>query len=261
MGYPFDLMTPGAEEQDERQLHDHRDNLSTAARAAAIPISQLPSADQHRDLVMHLRQASLPYYNLQLIVRLLALFREWREEEQALIQSVISSQVSWFMSANKICRIRADRQKENGGAKLKPDTQNTKALLDSISTIFDTLLPSVSTSAAVDPDYLTEQTWDLLKAYIPDMILAYLSVLQSASWFLNKDPAIKAMEVAVAIADKSNEWVQRCLLETGRMSEVLECLANVSKCMLKLTEGGKEKGNKKRGGKGETLRIWDLGAR
>ncbi|EMD95802.1 hypothetical protein COCC4DRAFT_183608 [Bipolaris maydis ATCC 48331] len=242
-GYPFDLMTPGAEEQDERQLHEHRDSLSAAARASAIPISQLPDANQHRELVMQLRQASLPYYNLQQIVRLLILFREWREEEQALIQ------------------IRADRQKETTGAKAKPDTQHTKALLDSISTIFDTLLPSISLYSTADSHYLTEQTWDLLKAYIPDIILAYLSVLQSASWFLNKDPAIKAMEVAVVIADKSNEWLQRCLLETGRMSEVLECLAGVSKCMLKLTEGGKEKGNKKRGGKGETLRIWDLGAR
>jgi nuclear pore complex protein Nup107 len=97
MGYPFDLMTPGTEEQDERQLHEHRDNLSTAARAVAIPISQLPDADRHRELVMHLRQASLPYYNLQQIVRLLVLFREWREEEQALIQSVTSLHVLHFM--------------------------------------------------------------------------------------------------------------------------------------------------------------------
>jgi nuclear pore complex protein Nup107 len=99
-----------------------------------------------------------------------------------------------------------------------------------------------------------------MKAYIPDILLAYLSVLQSASWFLNKDPAVKAMEVAVLVADEQNEWVQRCLLETGRMSELVDCLAGVSKAMLKLGAGGKE-GPRKRGGKGETLRIWDLGAR
>lgn len=162
---------------------------------------------------------------------------------------------------NDVSRIRAERKKEGASAKHKPDTQRTKALLDSISNVFDTLIPAISQASTADPDYLTHKTWDLMKAYIPDMILAYLSVLQAASWFLNKDPAIKAMEVAVVVADKGNEWVQRCLLETGRMSEVLECLAAVSKCMLKLTEGGKEKGNKKRGGKGETLRLWDLGAR
>lgn len=90
MGYPFDFMTPGTEEQDERQLHEHRDSLSTTARAAAIPLSQLPEADQHREMVMRLRKVSAPYYDLQQIVRLLVLFREWREEEQTLIQSVIS---------------------------------------------------------------------------------------------------------------------------------------------------------------------------
>lgn len=158
-------------------------------------------------------------------------------------------------------RFRRDLQKEATAAKSKPDTQHTKEVLDSITSIFDTLLPSISASIASDPHYLTEQTWELMKAYVPDIILAYLSVLQSASWFLNKDPAIKAMEVAVVVADKGNEWVQKILLETGRMSEVLECLARVSHCMLKLNESGKEKGNKKRGGKGETLRLWDLGAR
>ncbi|KAH8640195.1 hypothetical protein IG631_03136 [Alternaria alternata] len=243
LGYPFDFTTAGAEEQDEQQLHEHRDNLSTSARAAAMPLAQLPDADQHREIVDNLRKSSTAYYTLQQIVRLLVLFREWREEEQTLIQ------------------IRAERKKEGASAKHKPDTQRTKALLDSISNVFDTLIPAISQASAADPDYLTHKTRDLMKAYIPDMILAYLSVLQAASWFLNKDPAIKAMEVAVVVADKGNEWVQRCLLETGRMSEVLECLAAVSKCMLKLTEGGKEKGNKKRGGKGETLRLWDLGAR
>jgi len=243
LGYPFDFMTPGTEEQDERQLHEHRDNLSTAARAAAIPIAQLPDAEHHREMVLYLRKNSSSYYDLQQIVRLLVLFREWRDEEEALIQ------------------FRRDLQKDATAAKPKPDTQHTKELLDSIMSIFDTLLPSISASIADDPHYLTEETWDLMKAYIPDIVLAYLSVLQSACWFLNKDLAIKAMEVAVVVADKGNEWVQRCLLETGRMSEVLECLAHVSHCMLKLNESGKEKGSKKRGGKGETLRLWDLGAR
>ncbi|KAI4623811.1 hypothetical protein J4E80_003623 [Alternaria sp. BMP 0032] len=243
LGYPFDFTMPGAEEQDEQRLHEHRDSLSTADRAAAIPMAKLPSADRHRRTVNAMRQSSTSYYTLQQTVRLLVLFREWREEEQTLIQ------------------IRAERKKDGASAKHKPDIQRTRALLDSISNVFDTLIPAISDASAADPEYLTSKTWELMKAYIPDMILAYLSVLQAAAWFLNKDPAIKAMEVAVVVADRSNEWVQRCLLETGRMSEVLECLAAVSKCMLKLTEGGKEKGNKKRGGKGETLRLWDLGAR
>jgi nuclear pore complex protein Nup107 len=164
--------------------------------------------------------------------------------------------------ADKYNRIRQDRQKDPAAPKQKPDTHRTKQIYDSISAIFDALIPAISANAAADQHYLTGETWNLMKAYIPDMILAYLSVLQSASWFLNKEPAVKAMEVAVLVADGDNEWVQKCLLETGRMSEVVDCLAQVSRAMLKLGAGSsKDAMAKKRGGKGETLRLWDLGAR
>ena len=53
-----------------------------------MPLAQLPDADQHREIVDNLRKSSTAYYTLQQIVRLLVLFREWREEEQTLIQSV-----------------------------------------------------------------------------------------------------------------------------------------------------------------------------
>ena len=69
LGYPFDFTTAGAEEQDEQQLHEHRDNLSTSARAAAMPLAQLPDADQHREIVDNLRKSSTAYYTLQQIVR------------------------------------------------------------------------------------------------------------------------------------------------------------------------------------------------
>ncbi len=85
-GYPFDITTPGAEEQDERRLHDHRDSLSGVARASALPLAKLPDAEKHRQIVEVLRQKSSPYYDLQQIVRLLMLFREWRHEEEALIK-------------------------------------------------------------------------------------------------------------------------------------------------------------------------------
>jgi nuclear pore complex protein Nup107 len=91
LGYPFDFMTPGMEEQDERQLNDHRDNLTNTARALAIPIAELPDEEQHKKMVEQLRKNSAPYYDLQQIVRLLVLLREWREEEQTLIQSVSPS--------------------------------------------------------------------------------------------------------------------------------------------------------------------------
>lgn len=85
-GYSFDIMTPGTEEQDERALHESRDRMEPQERAAATPLSKLPDADTHREIVEDLREKALPYYQLQQIVRLLGFFREWRSEEEALIK-------------------------------------------------------------------------------------------------------------------------------------------------------------------------------
>lgn len=85
-GYPFDFTAPGAEEQDERELHDYRDKLTGSARATAIPIGDLPDANRHKEIVEQLRQSSSEYYHLQQMVRFLVLIREWREEEETQIQ-------------------------------------------------------------------------------------------------------------------------------------------------------------------------------
>lgn len=86
-GYPFDINVPGSEEQDERALHAHRENLSREDRSK-LPVSQLPDQDQHEQLVLYLRARSAPFYDLQQIVRLIAMFREWRAKEQEVIEYV-----------------------------------------------------------------------------------------------------------------------------------------------------------------------------
>jgi nuclear pore complex protein Nup107 len=84
-------MQPGVEEQDEAQLHDHRRSLTGTALRTAIKHDALPNADKHAAIVQRLREKSAEYYNLQLIVRILVLFREWRHEEEELIKLVFSS--------------------------------------------------------------------------------------------------------------------------------------------------------------------------
>jgi len=238
-GYPFDFTTPGTEEQDERLLYEHRDSLTDVARANAIPLDKLPDADKHRAIVEDLRRHSAPYYDLQQIVRLLVLFREWRQIEEALI------------------KIRSDRAKDPSAVR-KPDTQRTKQVLEAITNLFDTLLLSLATSSPEPP---TQDAANLRCAYLPEILLAYLSVLQTSSFFLQRDPAIKAMHVAVLVADEDYHWLQKILLRTGRMSDLVDCLACVSKAMLRLAEFDKKAADKvRRGGRGETLRIWDLGA-
>lgn len=123
--------------------------------------------------------------------------------------------------------------------------------------MFDGLIPSLGDSHAADtPDIL-----NLKRAYVPEIIITYLSVLQTASFLLHRETAIKAMEIANLVANPDNEWLQDLFLKTGRMSELVQTLAKVSQAMLNLNEfDGKKKESKKRGSKGETLRIWDLNA-
>lgn len=238
-GYPFDFTIPGTEEQDERLLYDFRDTLTDITRATALPMDKIPSAEKHREIVEDLRKQSAPYHDLQQIVRLLVLFREWREIEEGLI------------------RVRNDRARDPALPSRKPDTQRSKEILDSISSVFELLISSMSSST--EPATLDSN--NLRTAYMPDIVLAYLSVLQTSSYFLQREPAAKAMEVAVLVADEDNKWLQKVLLRTGRMSELVDCLASVSKAMLRLGEFEKKGGKVKRGGRGETLRIWDLGPR
>ncbi|KAJ4399002.1 Nucleoporin nup84 [Didymella pomorum] len=228
-GYPFDFNAPDADVQDEGTLHAHRETLSREARAR-LPVSQLPDAEQHRQIVEYLRIRSAPYYDLQQIVRLIAMFREWRTEEQEVI---------------------------NHRAQGKVNTKPIKELLENITTVFDGLIPSLAVSYESD----TPDSLNLKRAYIPEIIITYLSVLQTASFLLHRETAIKAMEIANLVADPNNAWLADLFLATGRMSELVQTLAKVSQAMLNLNEfEGKKKETKKRGSKGETLRIWDLNA-
>lgn len=86
-GYPFDFNAPEAEVQDEHALHAHRETLSREARSR-LPVSQLPDSEQHEQYVLYLRARSAPYYDLQQIVRLIAMFREWRVREQEVMEYV-----------------------------------------------------------------------------------------------------------------------------------------------------------------------------
>ncbi|KAJ8108773.1 hypothetical protein OPT61_g7939 [Boeremia exigua] len=228
-GYPFDFNAPGAEEQDERTLHAHRETLSREARSK-LPVSQLPDAEQHEQIVLYLRARSAPYYDLQQIVRILAMFREWRDKEQEVIDQRTQPKVN---------------------------TKPIKELLENMTTVFDSLITSLAESHGVD----TPDTTNLKRAYVPEIVIAYLTVLQTSSFLLHRETAIKAMEIANMVADPENEWLQNLFLKTGRMSELVQILAKVSQAMLNLNDyDGKKKETKKRGSKGETLRIWDLNA-
>lgn len=79
-GYAFNFMMPGAEHQDEV--------LARSLRNSSTRPSNLPGPTDHANIVYSLREASAVYFDLQQLVRLIDLFRQWREEEDSILKYV-----------------------------------------------------------------------------------------------------------------------------------------------------------------------------
>ena len=242
-GYAFDFTQPGAEEQDEGELA--RQTLSHDASES----NDIPDAEEHAQLVMQMRKESSNYSDLQQIVRLIILFREWRMEEDEQIQSVAPSTYDpnpeGYLTINR--------------GSLRAAKKPSKRVKDVFDNINATIEPMLDFAGARD----LPELWLIYKAYIPELLIGYLSILQTACYFIHRDAATKAMDLATVIADPSKDWLQQVFVETGRMRELVDTLAEVSKAMLALNDAGEAKrgGIKKRGGRGETIRIWDVNVR
>jgi nuclear pore complex protein Nup107 len=85
--------------------------------------------------------------------------------------------------------------------------------------------------------------------------------VQAISWFNNRDNAAKAMNIATVIADDDRPWLQTAFLASGRMTELVDLLARFSRSMLRMTEEFDYKPGRKKGKKGQTIRIWDVNVR
>ncbi|KAF2658756.1 nuclear pore complex protein-like protein Nup107 [Lophiostoma macrostomum CBS 122681] len=227
-GYAFDFTVPGTEVQDTTRT------LSSPRRTSLRP-SDIPSAAEHRSLVLQLRGETGPYFELQQFVHLIHLFGEWREEEDNII-----------------------KQQQAG---TKRNLMMVKDLFDSIESNLYPLLASF----LANPDAQNhEDAARIRHLYIPEIVLAFICVVQSMSQFGTRDTSTKAMDLATLIADEDNSWLQNVFMETGRMTELVDMLALTSRKMLQMVEdGGKPRsiGGKKRGNRGETNRIWDLNVR
>jgi nuclear pore complex protein Nup107 len=107
-----------------------------------------------------------------------------------------------------------------------------KDLLEAIEVVFHVLISTITANTHDHTQTDPENSYKVLCAYIPEIVLAYLAVLQ-------------------------------VFVDTKRMRELVDALAQISKFMLRLGEFEPKKSGlvKKRGSKGETLRIWDLNAR
>lgn len=98
----------------------------------------------------------------------------------------------------------------------------------------------------------------LRQAYLPEMILAYLSALHAGGEWLTREVLLDALELSNRIAGSAE--LTQCFTATGRMRELLEAFALCGKKLLLVNERkrrGKKAGHEKRLQRGRTFAIFE----
>ncbi|KAI9879403.1 MAG: Nucleoporin nup84 [Pleopsidium flavum] len=95
-------------------------------------------------------------------------------------------------------------------------------------------------------------------AYLPEIVLAYNSVLHFAGHAISREMLLQSMELAATVAAKGSD-VAACFVSAGRMFELVDAFAITSKAILKANEqGSKANKGRKKTAHGETLDLWTV---
>ena len=105
----------------------------------------------------------------------------------------------------------------------------------------------LTTSADAEADEFKQ----IRLACLPEIIIAYNSILNFSSYFAGREILKRSMDLAALVAEENSE-VAACVVEVDRMPELMDSFAVVAKSMI-LAEA-RRPGDK--GKDGKTLGIW-----
>ncbi|KAF1992830.1 hypothetical protein P154DRAFT_528201 [Amniculicola lignicola CBS 123094] len=253
-GYSFDFRDADADVQNQDEA------ISLGRSDPDFLVSEILNQHEHASHVLRLRNVSQPYNDLEQLVNLIHLFSSWRDEELVLL---------------------AIREED---PLAKPDLSAIRDLFAEIEQRMEQIFTSFLTSSPAtglpfsdlsqlspeDPLYTRTQADQadfnaLKRIYIPELILTYICVIHTFAFLTRREEAVKAMDVANIVASERNKWIQTAFIESGRMGELVDLLAAVSRAMVGMSEvEGKSKGRvggRKRVEGGRTMKVWDLNVR
>ncbi|KAF3764894.1 hypothetical protein M406DRAFT_292118 [Cryphonectria parasitica EP155] len=96
----------------------------------------------------------------------------------------------------------------------------------------------------------------LREAYLPETLIAYVSALQYAGSSLTRDNLLEAMNLAAVVAERNSD-VAALLVKTGRLKELIEAFASVSKALA--AEPPTEKKKASKAGQTSAKKMRELG--
>ena len=83
-------------------------------------------------------------------------------------------------------------------------------------------------------------------ACLPELVVAYNSILNYSAYFAGRDVLKTSMDLAALVAEEGSD-LAACLMETGRMPELVDSFAIVAKSMI--AAEAKRPGEKQKDGK------------
>ena len=100
---------------------------------------------------------------------------------------------------------------------------------------------------------------EIRNMYLPEVILAYNSVLHHTGCTAGREMLPQCLELSTLLAADDSD-VLSCFIKTKRLPELVEAFAHSSRAIIKANEmkGGKTSEEKRRAGNGETLAIWHI---
>ncbi|KHJ35159.1 putative nuclear pore complex protein [Erysiphe necator] len=97
------------------------------------------------------------------------------------------------------------------------------------------------------------------QAYLPEILIAYITTLQVAGLYLNQDFLLEAMEVSSILADEDSD-VLETFIRTGRLHEMVDNLARASKTLLTVSSSKQKSVSRsiRLKKQGRTLKLWNV---
>lgn len=107
------------------------------------------------------------------------------------------------------------------------------------------------------PDPEAEDFGQIRSACLPEIVLAYNSVLNFSSYYLSRDLLLKSMDLAAQVAAEDSE-LATCFVAADRMPELVDSFALLSKTIIMADDRGAKTGKSKKKKNGETLDLWTV---
>lgn len=215
-----------------------RKSYETTGRAVNLfSDTALKPADEHENMAWEvMKRQSRTYFELEELIQAVESLHLWRTEEHNYISKM-------------------------------PRPSGTPSTLrrakEGVSTAMAPLLEGILL-APVD-DHEAADLMHIRCTYLPEILIAYNTVLHSAANYISRDALIDSMDLSTIIArdqlgkiTASSNGLAECFVKAGRMRELIRSFALSSKAMLVLKAEGKT-WKPKREREGKELGMWEIG--